>query len=104
MTGFFNQWLYQGGNIQLKGSWSYNAKTKTINIELQQVQPEKYIFNMPLEIGIQASGKNTEQIEVVNLDKRNIKISIPSQTAPINIRLDPNTKLLAEWDFHQKEK
>jgi aminopeptidase N len=104
LTGFFNQWLYQGGNIKLKGSWSYNSKNKTINIELQQVQPEKYIFNMPLEIGIQASGKNTEQIEVVNLDKRNIKISIPSQTAPINIRLDPNTKLLSEWDFHQKEK
>lgn len=103
LKGFFNQWLYQGGNIKLKGSWSYNAKDKTIIIELQQVQPEKYIFNMPLELGIQSSEKNTEQIKVINLDKRKIKISISSQTAPKNIRLDPNTKLLAEWDFQHKE-
>jgi len=104
LTQFFKQWLYQGGNIQLNGSWMYNLKNKTIDIELHQVQPEKYIFKMPLEIGIQSSEKNTEQIEVINLDKRNIKISIPSQTPPKNIRLDPNTKLLAEWDFHQQLK
>ena len=104
LTQFFNQWLYQGGNIQLNGSWMYNLKNKTIDIELHQVQPEKYIFKMPLEIGIQSSEKNTEQIQVINLDKRNIKISIPSQTPPKNIRLDPNTKLLAEWDFHQQLK
>jgi aminopeptidase N len=102
LTDFFHQWLYQGGNIQLKGTWSYDSKNKTIYIELKQMQPEKYIFNMPLEIGIQAGGKDTEQIEVINLDKRNIKISIPSQAAPENIELDPNTKLLAEWDFGQK--
>ncbi len=72
---------------------------KTINIELQQVQPEKYIFNMPLEIGIQASGKNTEQIKVINLDKRKIKISIPSETMPKDVVLDPGTKILAQWDF-----
>ncbi len=104
LTQFFNQWLYQGCNIKLKGNWSYNAKVKTINIELQQVQPEKYIFDMPLEIGIQSSEKNTEQIKVVNLDKRKIKISIPSTTAPTSVRLDPGTKLLAEWDFKQAEK
>jgi aminopeptidase N len=104
LTAFFNQWLYQGSVIKLKGSWNYNAKDKTINIELQQVQPEKYIFNMPLELGIQSTEKNTEQIKVVNLDKRKIKISIPSPTAPTSVRLDPGTKLLAEWDFKQTGK
>ncbi len=103
LTQFFSQWLYQGGNIKLKGTWSYNAKDKMVVIELQQEQPEKYIFNMPLEIGIQASGKDTEQIEVINLNKRKIKVSIPSETLPENVELDPGTKLLAQWTFSRKE-
>ncbi|MEJ7736421.1 MAG: M1 family metallopeptidase [Chitinophagaceae bacterium] len=96
---FFNQWLYQGGNIQLKGTWAYNAKAKMIVIELQQVQPEKYVFNMPLEIGIQSGAEGAEKIEVINLDKRKIKISIPSEKMPKDVVLDPGTKLLAQWNF-----
>ncbi|MEO6917038.1 MAG: M1 family metallopeptidase [Chitinophagaceae bacterium] len=104
LTAFFNQWLYQGGNPKLKGSWRYNAKDKTIEVELQQLQPEKYNFDMPLEIGIQSTGKNREQIKVVSLNKRKMMISIPSPTAPTSVRLDPDTKLLAEWDFTQAAK
>lgn len=100
---FFNQWLYQGGNIKLKGNWSYNNKTKMVEIELQQVQPEKYNFNMPLEIGIQSSDKSTKKIQVINLDKRNIKVSFPSETMPKDVVLDPGTKLLAQWDFSQRK-
>lgn len=100
---FFNQWLYQGGNIKLKGKWSYNAKTKMIEIELQQLQPEKYTFNMPLEIGIQSSDQGAKKIEVINLDKRNIKISFPSETMPKDVVLDPETKLLAQCDFSRRE-
>jgi aminopeptidase N len=103
LNQFFNQWLYQGGIIQLKGSWSYNTKNKTIDIELQQVQPQKYNFNMPLEIAIQSADKGAEKIQVINLDKRNIKVSFPSETTPKDVVLDPGTKLLAQWDFSQRK-
>jgi aminopeptidase N len=103
LNQFFNQWLYQGGIIKLKGSWSYNTKDKTINIELEQVQPEKYIFNMPLEIAIQSADKGAEKIQVINLDKRNIKVSFPSEAMPKDVVLDPGTKLLAQWDFSQRK-
>ena len=99
LTQFFNQWLYQGGNIKLNGNWRYNAKNKMIEIELQQVQSEKYNFNMPLEIGIISADKNTNKTQVTQLDKRIIKVSIPSEKMPEDVVLDPGTKLLAQWDF-----
>ena len=96
---FFNQWLYQGGNIKLEGNWKYNAKAKMIEIELKQLQPEKYNFIMPLEIGIALKDKSKQKIEMVKLNKRVVKVSIPSETLPLDIVLDPKTKLLATWNF-----
>lgn len=103
LTRFFDQWLYQGGNIKLKGSWSYNSKDKKIIIELQQLQPEKYKFDMPLEIGISNGDNSSQKIETIQSDKRKIKVSIQSENKPKSIELDPQTKLLAQWEFSQKE-
>jgi aminopeptidase N len=100
---FFTQWLYQGGNIRLEGSWEYNAKDKVIMIELTQLQPQQYNFTMPLEIGISGEKGSPERIEVIQLDKRKISVSIPSPTAPTRVRLDPRTVLLAQWNFIYKE-
>jgi hypothetical protein len=40
--------------------------------------------------------------EVIQLNKRKIKLSIPCESEPGNIHLDPETKLLAQWDFTHK--
>ena len=103
LSQFFRQWLFQGGNIKLKGIWSYNAKSKMIEIELNQLQPEKYIFNMPLELEIITNEDIPNRLEIIQLSKRKVKISIPSETQPSQILLDPETKLLAQWDFFHKD-
>ena len=102
LTQFFQQWLYQGSLIKLKGTWHYNAKNKMIEIEIQQVQPDKYNFIMPLEVGIVSADKDSKKIQVINLYKRNIKVTFPSENMPKDIVLDPGTKLLAQWDFSKK--
>lgn len=100
---FFTQWLYQGGNIRLEGYWRYDAENKVIMIELSQTQPQQYTFNMPLEIGVTGEKGLTEKIEVIQLDKRKISVAIPSPTAPVRVRLDPGTVLLAQWVFSHKD-
>ncbi|RTE53905.1 M1 family peptidase [Arenibacter aquaticus] len=102
LTHFFNQWLYQGGNIKLKGTWSYNSKNKMIQIELTQMQPAKYSFTMPLEVDILTNGNSPMHREIIQLNKRKLKVSIPCESEPENIYLDPETKLLAQWDFTRK--
>lgn len=103
LSQFFQQWLFQGGNIELEGTWSYNSDEKEIIIELQQVQPTTYNFNMPLEIGISNGENIAQQIETIQLDKRSLKLTIPSKTIPEKIVFDPYTKLLAQWTFSRND-
>ena len=96
---FFDQWLYNGGNIILDGAWKYDSKRKQIYIEIDQVQNDGYYFEMPLEIGLVFDDNNLYKIETINLEKSNRRYYISSEYKPINIIIDPNTKLLAKWNF-----
>ena len=96
---FFNQWLYNGGNIILDGAWKYDSERKQIYIEIDQVQNDGYYFEMPLEIGLVFDDNNLYKIETINLEKSNRRYYISSEYKPINIIIDPNTKLLAKWNF-----
>ena len=102
LNQLFNQWLFQGGNIHLKGTWSYDSKNKLIDIELTQTQPEKFTFDMLLELDILTQDNNSINKEIIQLSKRKIKVSIPCESEPSNILLDPETKLLAQWEFTRK--
>lgn len=99
----FKQWLYRGGNPKLRGEWGYNAKTGTVTMEIDQVQSEQYLFDMPLEIGIVTQEKSPERIETMHLDKKHNTFSFKSNTMPHSIRLDPRTVLLAQWDLSRKK-
>ena len=78
---------------------SYNAKSKIIEIEINQLQPEKYTFNMPLELDNKTNEDIPSRRQIIQLNKRKVKISIPSDIPPSHILLDPETNLLAQWDF-----
>jgi len=101
LTKFFDQWLYKGGNIILKGGWKYDAKKKEIYIDLEQVQNDGYFFEMPLELKIFYDKENLIKLETINLDKNSRRFYISSELKPKDIILDPSTKLLAKWDFKE---
>lgn len=98
---FFDQWLYNGGNIILDGGWSYDKKKKRVEVTLDQVQDDGYIFKMPLELGIYYEDKNLFKLETVKLEKEKGRFYIATETKPKNIKIDPFTKLLAIWDFNE---
>ncbi len=98
---FFDQWLYKGGNMVLDGNWKFDEKKGRIEVNLNQVQNDGYLFEMPVELGISYNDKNLEKIQTVKLEKEKGRFYIASDSKPISINIDPNTKLLAIWDFNE---
>ncbi len=96
---FFDQWLYKGGNMVLDGNWKFDEKKGRIEVNLNQVQNDGYLFEMPVELGISYNDKNLEKIQTIKLEKEKGRFYIASDSKPISIKIDPNTKLLAIWDF-----
>ena len=59
---FFDQWLYKGGNMVLDGNWKFDEKKGRIEVNLNQVQNDGYLFEMPVELGISYNDKNLEKL------------------------------------------
>ena len=97
---FFDQWLYKGGNMVLDGNWKFDEKKGRIEVNLNQVQNDGYLFEMPVELGISYNDKNLEKIQTVKLEKEKGRFYIASDSKPISIKID-HTKLLAIWDFNE---
>jgi aminopeptidase N len=99
---FFNQWLYNGGNIMLEGNWIYDKNKKEILIKLKQNQNDGYYFDMPLEVEIFYQNKILTKLEEIKIKEGSDKYIIYSEEEPKKVTLDPNTKLLAKWNFIKK--
>ncbi|MFH5834103.1 M1 family aminopeptidase [Halalkalibaculum sp. DA384] len=96
---FFNQWLYQGGNPALDGSWSYDPNQKNVEIQLSQVQAKQFQFEIPIEIGIYGDDEILPDVKKYVMDQRTMKLTIPVEKEPEEVVIDPGTKLLAKWTF-----
>ncbi len=95
LTWFFSQWLTRSGVPALKGTWSYDAATKHIVVDLAQVQAGDP-YRLPLEIGITASAAAAPRIERVELAGRDGHFTIRADAEPSEVILDPNTWVLME--------
>ena len=95
---FFDQWLYKGGIIKLDVEWKYDEKSKNIEFDITQVQNDGYLFEMPLDIEI--LGDNNSNTSTIRLDKKSGKYLVYSENKPKEIKLDPYTKLLANWTIN----
>jgi hypothetical protein len=83
---------------QLNGSWQYDTKKKEINITLEQVQTDGSLFKMPLQIAV-ISQDGKQVIHTLQLNEKQNKFTVPAETAPDKIILDPNQWVLmdAKW-------
>ena len=95
---FFDQWLYKGGIIKLDVEWEYDETSKNIEFDIMQVQNDGYLFEMPLDIEI--LGDNNSNTSTIRLDKKSGKYLVYSENKPKEIKLDPYTKLLANWTIN----
>jgi len=102
LTAFFKQWLNQGGKLTMNGSWTYNAGSKTIELDLTQTQTDGTTFSVPVEIGIYKKGQLVPDVRKVELTSVSGQFKIPYEGEVERIVIDPKTVLLAEWSFEKK--
>ena len=96
---FFEQYLTRPDNLQLKGSWNYDASTRQITIKLQQTQSSGKAFDFPIEVAVYKAGSTTPDILKFTMHTLQSVFNIPSATKPDLVILDPRVVLLGEIEF-----
>lgn len=100
---FFGQWLYEGGNPRLQGTWTYVPSARAVTVELTQVQEHGPVYELLLDVGVYTEGEALPRIETVELTDRHerftIPVDIPADEEPADVRLDPDAWTLFRADF-----
>lgn len=93
---FFQEWIYQPGQPEYAGTWTYDKKEKALVVEIEQVQAENLFFHMPLEIGV--FGKKGEEPMVTSMliNDRKVSFRIPLDEKPTKVVIDPNIWVLSK--------
>ena len=97
---FFKQWLYQPINPTINASWKYDASTKKLNLQLHQAQ--KFLYNIPVEIGYYKKGATTPTILTMNLKDKDQVFSFSLAAVPEKLELDPRAVLLNDGNLSKE--
>ena len=103
LKAFFKQWLYRSENMVVKGTWKYDDIKKQVIIKLDQSQRKDYVFDVPIEIGIEKSGSLIPEISRFRMNTKLAQFIIPVDTKPEKVIFDPRNVLLALAEFGEKK-
>jgi aminopeptidase N len=96
---FFSQWLTRSGVPALTGTWRYDPPAKAVVVTVRQTQTADP-YQLSLGIGVAGSS----QVTPMKITGREATLSIPSDTEPASVTLDPNTWLLAEFGSFSQQR
>ena len=94
LDSFFNQWIFNAGHPELNITWHYETKHNELIINVLQMQ--EFIFEFPLDIGING------EIYTTRISKRDQRFTFSQSKEPYELILDPDTKLLFEAFIEKK--
>jgi len=92
---FFDEWLTRGGMLDVRAGWSYERKSGTLRLDLEQHQPGPP-FRMPIEVAIATAGSPQPRIERIELREARQRFSIPVTSEPSAVVLDPREIVLMD--------
>jgi len=99
---FFSQWLTRSGVPAIEGTWRYDAAAKAVVVTVRQTQTADP-YQLSLGIGV-AAATGASQVTQMKITGREATISIPSDTEPASVTLDPNTWVLAEFGSFSRQR
>jgi aminopeptidase N len=95
---FFRQWLYQGGNVTLEGSWS--PTPDGIRLRLRPSR-DTYRFRVPVDIAVELSDGSSERRTVWLSEGAAFDEALVFPGEVVGVAIDPDTRLLARWTFRR---
>ena len=98
---FFAQWLTRSGVPQVSGSWRYDPAAKQIVVTVRQTQAADP-FRFSLGVGVSAVSASAPAVRQIHVTGRESTFSIPADTEPASLVLDPGVWLLAALGSFQK--
>jgi aminopeptidase N len=97
---FFDQWLTRSGTPKVEGEWRYDAAKKQVEVTVRQTQAAD-AFRISFEIGV--TGKDGRVLRhKVGTDRKLERYTIPFDSMPASVVLDPGTWLLYEAGSFEK--
>ena len=99
---FFQQWVFRAGQPYIRGTWTFDSERNQILITLDQVQENGDIFQAPIEFGIVTHDGAQPVIHTFTMDERSELFTIPCDTRPASVILDPDVWLLARIEFEER--
>lgn len=87
---FFTQWLRQPGYPKLEGQWCWDSSSKTVTLELRQIQSGGP-FYVPLEIAVQPGDSEKLYCE---MKENYLRFAFPADKPPAKLEIDPDEKIL----------
>ena len=93
LNWFFNQWYYNNGHPKIEVKYNYDETAKTVTVDLDQTQPELFVFPLAIEVH---EGEKVERHEVW-VDKKEARFTFSYTKRPDLVNVDADRTLLAEW-------
>jgi len=92
---FFDQWLTRSGVPQVSGEWRYDPAAKQVVVTVHQTQAGAS-YRLTVGVGVSNGAGSTPAVRKAPLTGRDATLTIPSESEPASVDLDPGVWLLAE--------
>ncbi|MEW6194686.1 MAG: M1 family metallopeptidase [Bacteroidota bacterium] len=104
---FFDQWIYKGeGYIEAGYNWTVKGTdgNYVTEISIKQLQNGYDIYKFPIDIKLIYENNDKNELRTFYVNNKHEKLTITTKEKPVEIVLDPDNWLIADFDFNADEK
>jgi hypothetical protein len=102
LTQFLDYWLRTGSTVLLDGDWQYDADAQRLRIDLERSGDTRGSPALELQAALYFEGNAVPEIVAISIDERGGSGVFEVPARPRHVILDPNTRLLAAWNFRER--
>lgn len=105
LTGFFDQWLFQGGIPRLRATWWVENGETLLTID--QIQ-ETYLFDLEVDVAFRYADGTMSEVSTMRVTRRDgeaqgARRRWTADKEIVQVIIDPRTRLLATWSVEHRE-